>query len=173
MRKVSLALPLGVVMVVILSWMFPTRCEAIPAFAREYNTSCSTCHLDFPKLNDFGKAFKDAGFKFPVDDASMIKFPPVMLGAPAQAEIWPHTIWPGKIPGLPPIGLRMNSFFQATPSRNRNNFQFVPGVVTPPADPGLPACCRPRPTLKLVCSASSPLGTSAAISPFGWMTTSA
>ena len=51
-----------------------------------YGTSCSTCHLDFPKLNDFGKAFKDAGFKFPKDDESMIKIPPVMLGAPANAE---------------------------------------------------------------------------------------
>jgi hypothetical protein len=27
-----------------------------------YGTSCSTCHLDFPKLNDFGKAFRhDSG----------------------------------------------------------------------------------------------------------------
>jgi hypothetical protein len=38
---------------------------AIPAFSRQYGTSCSTCHIDFPKLNDFGKAFKDAGFQFP------------------------------------------------------------------------------------------------------------
>jgi hypothetical protein len=36
---------------------------AIPAFSRMYGTSCNTCHVDFPKLNDFGKAFKDAGFK--------------------------------------------------------------------------------------------------------------
>ena len=39
--------------------------NAIPAFSRQYGTSCTTCHIDFPKLNDFGKAFKDAGFKFP------------------------------------------------------------------------------------------------------------
>src|SRR5262244_2876220 len=49
---------------------------AIPAFSRQYGTSCSTCHIDFPKLNDFGKAFKDAGFKFPEDDESFIKIPP-------------------------------------------------------------------------------------------------
>jgi len=48
---------------------------AIPAFSRQYGTSCSTCHTDFPKLNDFGKAFKDAGFKFPKDDESFIKIP--------------------------------------------------------------------------------------------------
>ena len=103
---------------------------AIPAFSRLYGTSCSTCHIDFPKLNDFGKAFKDAGFKFPKDDESFIKVPPVMLGAPAQAELWPHTIFPGTIPGLPPIGLRFNTFFQVT-GRNRNNFNLqTPGDPT-------------------------------------------
>src|ERR1700737_2075041 len=94
---------------------------AIPAFSRQYGTSCSTCHIDFPKLNDFGKAFKDAGFKFPKDDESMLKIPPVMLGAPANAELWPKAIWPGTIPGIPPIGLRYNSYFQYT-STNRSNF---------------------------------------------------
>ena len=105
---------------------------AIPAFSRMYGTSCSTCHLDFPKLNDFGKAFKDAGFKFPKDDESMLKIPPVMLGAPANAELWPKAIWPGTIPGIPPIGLRYNQYFQYT-STNRSNFsQLSPsGTVTP------------------------------------------
>jgi hypothetical protein len=104
--------------------------RAIPAFARQYGTSCATCHVDFPKLNDFGKAFKDAGFKFPKDDETFIKVPPVMLGAPAQKELWPHTIWPGSLPGIPPIGLRYNQFFQAT-SRNANNFnaQLPAGTV--------------------------------------------
>ena len=96
---------------------------AIPAFSRMYGTSCSTCHVDFPKLNDFGKAFKDAGFKFPKDDESFIKVPPVMLGAPANKELFPHTIWPGQIPGVPPIGLRYNHFFQVV-SQNRNSFNL-------------------------------------------------
>jgi hypothetical protein len=98
-----------------------TNSYAIPAFSRLYGTSCTTCHLDFPKLNDFGKAFKDAGFKFPKDDESFIKIPPVMLGAPANKELFPHTVWPGAIPGIPPIGLRYNHFFQVV-SANRNNF---------------------------------------------------
>jgi hypothetical protein len=97
--------------------------QAIPAFSRQYGTSCSTCHVDFPKLNDFGKAFKDAGFKFPKDDESFIKVPPVLLGAPANKELFPHSIWPGSIPGVPPIGLRYNHFFQVV-SANRNNFNL-------------------------------------------------
>src|SRR3974377_449845 len=110
----------------------PATSHAIPAFARMYGTSCSTCHIDFPKLNDFGKAFKDAGFKFPKDDEQMLKIPPVMLGAPANAELWPKAIWPGTIPGQPPIGLRYNNFFQYT-SSGRNNFNNLtpPGTINP------------------------------------------
>jgi len=109
-----------------------TNSLAIPAFSRQYGTSCSTCHLDFPKLNDFGKAFKDAGFKFPKDDETFIKIPPVMLGAPAQAELWPKTIFPGTIPGMPQIGLRFNTYFQVL-SANRNNFNLqTPGDPTSP-----------------------------------------
>ncbi len=100
---------------------------AIPAFSRLYGTSCSTCHLDFPKLNDFGKAFKDAGFKFPKDDESMLKIPPVMLGAPANAELWPKAIWPGTIPGIPPIGLRLNNYFQYTGTSKREVRLADPG----------------------------------------------
>jgi len=105
---------------------------AIPPFSRQYQTSCATCHTSFPRLNDFGKAFKDAGFKFPSEDATFVKVPPVMLGAPAQKEQFPHTIWPGTIPGMPPIGLRYNQFFQYT-SSNRGNFNSLnpPGTVSP------------------------------------------
>src|SRR6516225_4261847 len=113
--------------------LFPEVSHAIPAFARQYQTSCTTCHLDFPKLNDFGKAFKDAGFKFPTDDETFLKQPPVMLGAPAQKDQFPHSVWPGTIPGAIPIGLRMNTFFQYT-GQNRNNFNTLagpPGTVAP------------------------------------------
>jgi hypothetical protein len=120
---------------VLLSIMTP-KGFAIPAFSRQYQTSCSTCHIDFPKLNDFGKAFKDAGFKFPKDDETYLKVPPVLLGAPAQKEVWPSgSIWPGQIPGLPPIGLRMNSFFQVT-SGPRNQFNaLAPSNTVPPFIP--------------------------------------
>jgi hypothetical protein len=111
--------------------------NAIPAFSRQYGTSCTTCHIDFPKLNDFGKAFKDAGFKFPKDDETFIKIPPVLLGAPAQKDLFPHTIWPGTIPGIPQIGLRYNHFFQYV-SSNRNNFNAQhPGDPTQPYIPRL------------------------------------
>ena len=107
--------------------------NAIPAFARQYATSCQTCHTIFPKLNDFGKAFKDAGFQFPMDgdtstEETVIKIAPVMLGAEALKETFPKSVWPGTIPGVPPIGLRFNSFFQATGAgRNQFNALATPG----------------------------------------------
>ena len=115
----------GIILIVTVSLWNPKPAQAIPAFARQYGTSCSTCHLDFPKLNDFGKAFKDAGFKFPNNDAAMMKIPPVMLGAPANAEVFPKAIWPGTIPGMPPIGFRMNNFFQVV-GKHANDFRFAP-----------------------------------------------
>src|SRR5216683_3041014 len=34
------------------------KASAIPAFSRKYQTSCATCHSNYPELNDFGEAFK-------------------------------------------------------------------------------------------------------------------
>ena len=34
---------------------------AIPAFARRYKISCSTCHAPFPKLKEYGEDFAGAG----------------------------------------------------------------------------------------------------------------
>jgi hypothetical protein len=88
------------------------QAKAIPAFARKYQTSCTTCHSDFPQLNDFGKAFKKNGFKFPTDDELFVKQPPVMLGAKAQKEVFPKAVYPGELPGSLPIAFRYSGFAQ-------------------------------------------------------------
>src|SRR6185369_9186937 len=36
--------------------------HAIPAFSREHNTECATCHTIFPELNEYGDAFLKNGF---------------------------------------------------------------------------------------------------------------
>src|SRR5476649_2231059 len=87
----------GSVLILPLCLLFvSTKAHAIPVFSRKYQTSCTTCHLDFPKLNDFGKAFKDAGFKFPQDDETFVKQAPTLLGAAAQKDVFPHSVWPGE-----------------------------------------------------------------------------
>lgn len=44
---------------------FAPAVQAIPAFARKYQVSCSTCHAPFPRLKPFGEDFAAAGFKMP------------------------------------------------------------------------------------------------------------
>lgn len=39
--------------------------DALPLFARKYNTTCFTCHVSPPLLNDFGERFRSNGFELP------------------------------------------------------------------------------------------------------------
>ena len=71
------------------------KSSAIPAFSRKYQTACTTCHNNYPELNDFGEAFKKNGFKFPKDDETFVKEPPVLLGSKAQKEAFPGAVFPG------------------------------------------------------------------------------
>lgn len=45
--------------------ILPTNAEAIPAFARKYDLSCTSCHTKAPRLNAFGEAFHMAGYQIP------------------------------------------------------------------------------------------------------------
>jgi hypothetical protein len=87
------------------------KSSAIPAFSRKYQTSCTTCHNNYPELNDFGEAFKKNGFKFPKDDETFVKEPPVLLGSKAQKEAFPGAVYPGEIPGFLPIAFRYEGNF--------------------------------------------------------------
>jgi hypothetical protein len=89
--------------------LMPTA-HAIPYFARKYETSCSTCHNNFPELNDFGIVFKKNGFKFPKDEETYVKQPPVLLGAPAQKQVFPKVVYPGELPSTIPISFRYSGF---------------------------------------------------------------
>jgi hypothetical protein len=81
--------------------------QAIPSFARKYKTSCTTCHYAFPKLNGFGKAFKNNGYRYPAgQDPEMTKEEPISLGADAYKKVWPNSIWPSDIAGTAPIALQ-------------------------------------------------------------------
>lgn len=39
-----------------------SQAYAIPAFSREHNTECATCHTVYPELNEYGDAFLKNGF---------------------------------------------------------------------------------------------------------------
>lgn len=101
----------AVVIVVCAMLASVPKTSAIPAFSRKYQTSCTTCHSNYPELNDFGEAFKRNGFKFPQDDESFVKEPPVLLGAKAQKEAFPGAVFPGEIPGFLPVAFRYEGNF--------------------------------------------------------------
>ena len=80
---------------------------AVPSFARKYQTSCATCHYAYPKLNYFGKAFRNNGYRYPEKtDQEMTKEKPVSLGAEGYKKMWPRALWPADIAGSLPLGMR-------------------------------------------------------------------
>jgi hypothetical protein len=105
---------------------------AVPAFARKYQTSCSTCHIVFPKLNAFGEAFRLRGYRMPGETEEMVKQPPVSLGSPAYKKLWPKAIWPGEISSSVPLAVNIKLADLSTSTLNddgsvssvNNDFQF-------------------------------------------------
>lgn len=56
-RTLKLILPVVAALV-----LLATTVSAIPAFARKYDMTCTTCHAPFPKLKPFGEEFAGNGF---------------------------------------------------------------------------------------------------------------
>ncbi len=113
-RLVNSSIMASLTAVVVVLWVMLAsvpKTSAIPAFSRKYQTSCTTCHNNYPELNDFGEAFKKNGFKFPKDDEVFVKEPPVLLGSKAQKEAFPGAVYPGEIPGYLPIAFRYEGNF--------------------------------------------------------------
>src|SRR5262245_55907275 len=103
--------------------------SALPIFARRYETSCLTCHVMPPKLNAFGIAFRNNGFRIPLNEEKFVKMPDVGLGAPAWKKLWPKAVWPGAISGVPPIAIRVATDVNYQPSSPvKVNFDFPNGI---------------------------------------------
>jgi hypothetical protein len=104
----------------------------IPAFARKYKTSCSTCHTTAPKLNVLGEAFRLNGYRFPENDQLLRRDEPVPLGAEPWKEEWPRAIWPGELPGDVPLAVRVTTDVQYTAADDAEvkwNFRFPEEVA--------------------------------------------
>lgn len=99
---------------------------AIPSFARKYETSCQTCHVAFPKLNAFGRAFMANGYRFPGEqDPEMVKQERTQLGAEAYKKVFPNAVWPADMARYTPISMvminRTNILSSKTP---RTEFEY-------------------------------------------------
>jgi hypothetical protein len=115
---------------VIVSMLFSQPAQAIPAFARKYETSCMTCHVAPPKLNAFGRAFKNRGYRMPQGDEDLVKQKQVAMGAPAWKQVWPKAIWPADIPGGNYFAISFKSNFTIQPDANvTNEFDGIGAVA--------------------------------------------
>jgi hypothetical protein len=83
--------------------------QAMPAFARRYQTSCVTCHATYPVLNAVGDAFRLDGFRFR-DDEKYLKKEPVELGDETYKKLWPDAMWPSHIPDTSGVSFAARMF---------------------------------------------------------------
>lgn len=99
---------------------------AVPSFARKYKTSCQTCHVAFPKLNAFGRAFKANGYRFPAgQDPEMVKQERLPLGAEAYKKVFPKAVWPSDIAFFSPISAHMINRVNIQPDQvPKTEFEF-------------------------------------------------
>ncbi len=116
--------------VVCLALSVPGAANAIPAFARKYETSCLTCHTVYPKLTPFGEAFRRNGYRFPGVDSDYVKQGTVALGQEANKKTFPNSVWPGSLPISAPIAIGVNGQAlaypqkKATTPRENNDVRF-------------------------------------------------
>lgn len=71
MRKLTLgSLLLFTSIILFLTILMPSdEAQAIPAFARKYSMSCTTCHAPYPRLKEYGDEFAGNGFVLKDKDA--------------------------------------------------------------------------------------------------------
>ncbi|MEI6692561.1 MAG: hypothetical protein WCL43_07530 [Chlorobium sp.] len=80
--------------------------QAIPAFARKYQTSCYTCHSGFPTRNAFGEAFRNNGYRWPGgDDEEFTKQEQLKIGTDGWKKVFPESPWPSDIPNFGPLAV--------------------------------------------------------------------
>ena len=68
MNQNRLLVTVVIVAIALLAVLSARDADAIPAFARKYQLSCSTCHAPFPRLKPYGEEFAARGFR--MEDAS-------------------------------------------------------------------------------------------------------
>ena len=106
----------------------PSAADAIPAFARKYETSCLTCHTVYPKLNPFGEAFRRNGYRFPGVDSDYVKQGTVPLGQEANKKTFPRSVWPSTIPISSVIAVGANGQAFAYPQKSASTPRENNGV---------------------------------------------
>ncbi len=102
---------------------------AIPAFARRYKTSCTTCHTLPPQLNSFGLAFRANGYRLPAGEERRQALD-IQLGAPEWETLFPNAILPGTVSDLPPFAGMLRSSLESSVEARRPRNEEISVLVT-------------------------------------------
>ena len=65
MRTLRVVLLLAPLLGLLAQIVSPRHAESLPLFARKNGLKCTSCHLAFPRLNAFGMAFRQNGYRLP------------------------------------------------------------------------------------------------------------
>lgn len=88
---------------------------AIPAFARKYRVSCTTCHAPFPRLKPYGEAFAGRGFAME----------PGQEPPRATLDVGDELL---QLPRELPLAIRVDAFAEWTPDTDPQVQQQAPWV---------------------------------------------
>lgn len=67
-REKNMSKSVKILLILLIVFMTAQSALAIPAFARRYKYSCTTCHDPFPRLKDYGDEFAGNGFIEPAEE---------------------------------------------------------------------------------------------------------
>jgi len=114
MKEKTLFLLVGAACLAALFWPQPGR--AVPSFARKYGISCQACHVAFPELTPMGEGYMRNGFRYPGDlDRQMSKIKDIPLGADAENQLFPNSVWSGSLPGEVPFSAMLEGAYTYFP----------------------------------------------------------
>jgi len=121
--------PAQITSLLIVIWLGSAgEASAIPAFARKFGTSCSTCHNTYPQLNAFGRLFRAQGYRMPGQGDRFVRDPQVPLGGPVEDRLWPKTLRSSDIPGSSVATFLVTSDFRVFPDRKEGATNEFDGV---------------------------------------------
>ena len=127
--------------------LIPVNSQAIPAFARQTNLACSSCHSAWPALNAFGRQYKEHGYRLShlepptktiSKDLKWNESLPVSVLLAARpydkqksGKSKNRAIHEVELMVAGPMGEKMSGFFEVeAEDENKNNIGFDTGVST-------------------------------------------
>lgn len=87
MSRIRVSLLTTLLFVLASTYFGAELARAVPSFARQNGLPCSTCHTQWPQLNDYGREFKESGYNTAEDTEEIADFVSLDKTFPASAVV--------------------------------------------------------------------------------------